>query len=94
MFIYELHRARSLGAIDPRDHVFAFLGHYSARTGIDGTPILEANYTKSTEEIYHEVAIRTLIGVNSLLTLNAIHHRAFKVRHGTNLVFISTHIVV
>lgn len=28
-FVYELHRARHLLAKDPRDHVYAFLGHFS-----------------------------------------------------------------
>jgi hypothetical protein len=72
--VYELHRSRQLNATDARDHVFALLGHFSARTGPQGKPIMEADYTRSRDDIYEEIAWRTLKDASSLFTLNAVQH--------------------
>ncbi|KAL7902402.1 heterokaryon incompatibility domain-containing protein [Trichoderma sp. SZMC 28014] len=75
-FIYELHRAGHVNVTDPRDRVFAMLGHYSIRKGHnDELKELEADYSKSVEEVYADVAKRALIGDNeSLITLAAVQH--------------------
>ncbi|RYP09262.1 hypothetical protein DL764_001389 [Monosporascus ibericus] len=75
-FIYELHRAGHLSVTDPRDRVFAMLGHYSIRKGHNSElKELKANYKKSVEELYTEVAARALVGDNeSLITLGAVQH--------------------
>ncbi|RYP56139.1 hypothetical protein DL771_012084 [Monosporascus sp. 5C6A] len=75
-FIYELHRAGHLNVTDDRDRVFAMLGHYSIRNGHNSElKGLEADYTKSVEEVYTDVAARALIGDNeSLITLGAVQH--------------------
>ncbi|KAM5343075.1 hypothetical protein ACJ41O_014041 [Fusarium nematophilum] len=72
-FIYELHRARHLLAKDPRDHVYAFLGHFSLHTGGTSLAELEPDYNKSIEDIYYDVAARELAGCESLLLLSACH---------------------
>lgn len=74
-FVYELHRARDFEASDPRDHVFALLGHYSARSGTDDRPIIEPDYNNHVDLIYHETAIRTLNKEMHLITLNAVQNR-------------------
>ncbi|KAK0717542.1 hypothetical protein B0T26DRAFT_626590, partial [Lasiosphaeria miniovina] len=77
-FIYELHRARHVQATDPRDRVFAFLGHYS----VTGRELrgLAANYDADTgtlPDVYTNAAARTLVvdGADSgLITLAAVQH--------------------
>ncbi|KAJ3518005.1 hypothetical protein NM208_g14622 [Fusarium decemcellulare] len=72
-FIYELHRARHLLAKDPRDHVYAFLGHFSIHTGSQTLSELEPDYSRSIEDIFYDVAARELSGSESLLLLSACH---------------------
>jgi hypothetical protein len=76
-FIYELNRATTRRATDPRDHVFALLGHYSAPKRPDGQALIKCDYTKSKFEVFHEVAYTTLEFYNSLITLNAVQHKNF-----------------
>lgn len=75
-FFYELHRARHLMASDPRDKVFAMLGHYSIRDSSNRElRELKADYTKTVEEVYIEVAARGLLGhEEALLTLASVQH--------------------
>jgi hypothetical protein len=72
--MYELHRARHLRVTDTRDRVFAMLGHYSVRTGNARLAALQADYEKTTEQVYVDVAIRALTGDSSLITLAAVQH--------------------
>ncbi|KAK2938309.1 Heterokaryon incompatibility [Fusarium oxysporum f. sp. vasinfectum] len=58
-FLYELHRARHLLSKDPRDHVYAFLGHFSIHTGSSSLAELVADYSRSIEDIYYDVALHT-----------------------------------
>ncbi|PKK45416.1 hypothetical protein CI102_11945 [Trichoderma harzianum] len=73
-FAYELHRARHLLAQDPRDHVYAFLGHFSLGKGSEELQSLVVDYSKSIEEVYFDVAVRGLRGANDLVMLAATHH--------------------
>lgn len=75
-FVYELHRARHMLAEDPRDRVFAFLGHFSLRkaTTTPGLRGLVADYSRSVEDVYSDVAIRGLEGADTLIMLSATHH--------------------
>ncbi|KAF4896296.1 Heterokaryon incompatibility protein 6, OR allele [Colletotrichum fructicola] len=75
-FLYELHRSRHLVATDPRDRVFAMLGHYSIRNGPNQKlRELTADYTKTVKEVFADVASRALVGDNSsLLALAAVQH--------------------
>ena len=77
-FIYELHRARHVKATDPRDRVFAFLGHYS----VTGEELrgLRANYDAKTgtlPNVYRDAAVRALAGGGAdsgLIALAAVQH--------------------
>jgi hypothetical protein len=66
-----------LQATDPRDYVFARLGHFSARSALTGLPIMEADYQKSTLEIFHQVALRLLGEASSLEVLNYVQHHIY-----------------
>jgi hypothetical protein len=56
-FIYELHRARGLKFTNDRDHVFAWLGHYSKHwTFRDFVEGLNADYEKSVVRVYIDLA--------------------------------------
>jgi hypothetical protein len=72
--MYELHRARHLKITDPRDRVFAMLGHYSVHMGNTDLEALHADYKKSVREVYVDVAVRALTGDDSLITLAAVQH--------------------
>lgn len=75
-FIYELHRGRHLEVTDPRDRVFAMIGHYSVQYGTDRElQALQADYNKTVEQVYTDVAARALKGDReSLITLAAVQH--------------------
>lgn len=85
-FIYELHRARDHSVTDPRDQVFAFLGHFSLYKGGPRLAATKADYNKSVEEVYTEVARATLLDATkntvdrryhdaALITLAAVQHQ-------------------
>ncbi|KAI0402997.1 heterokaryon incompatibility protein-domain-containing protein [Xylaria palmicola] len=62
-FVYELQRARHLHFSDDRDRVFVFLGHFSARSRHPlgcGPVLITADYTKTIEKTYIDVAVRIL----------------------------------
>ncbi|KAL8387847.1 hypothetical protein RB595_009632 [Gaeumannomyces hyphopodioides] len=62
-FVYELQRARHLRFSDDRDRVFAFLGHFSVRSAHPlgcGPVSITADYTKTVERSYVDVAVRIL----------------------------------
>jgi hypothetical protein len=62
-FIYELHRARHLLSKDPRDQVYAFLGHFSLnRSGSHLLRDLRPDYELSVQQVYFDVAVRALQG--------------------------------
>lgn len=70
-FVYELHRARHLLSKDPRDHVYAFLGHFSIHKGSKALADIEADYSKPLSEVYYDVAARELRGAETLILLSA-----------------------
>ncbi|GJN74097.1 HET domain-containingprotein [Purpureocillium lilacinum] len=73
-FVYELHRARHMLARDPRDHVYAFLGHFSVRKGSWALAGLQADYARPVADVYVDVAVRVLKGATSLILLSANHN--------------------
>lgn len=73
-FIYELHRARHMLAEDPRDHVYAFLGHFSLQIATPALKSLVADYSRSVEDIFCDVAARSLIGASNLLLLSTVRN--------------------
>ncbi|OWP02867.1 hypothetical protein B2J93_3447 [Marssonina coronariae] len=71
-FIYTLDTCRTCGATDPKDKVFARLGHYSAQVLLETVFPFEVDYTKTINEVYTDVAARTLRAYPTLETLNAV----------------------
>lgn len=67
-----LHWARIHISTDPRDYVYALLGHPSAIVG--GDLIIEPRYTVSTEEVYTTLATNTITRTNSLHILAFVDH--------------------
>jgi hypothetical protein len=59
-------------ASDPRDYIYALLGHPSAL--IKGRLIVDPDYTKCPAIIFHEVAIKLIEHTQSLRVLSAVHH--------------------
>jgi hypothetical protein len=57
---------------DPRDRVFAYLGHPSALSGSNKSLLIRPSYAKSTASVYHELAVCVLKNTNSLITLNCV----------------------
>ena len=86
-FIYELHRARHLEVTDPRDRVFAMLGHYSIREGKNAElKTLKADYNKTLEQVYIDLAVRALRGDHeTLITLAAIQHESLPSNEGFSI---------
>lgn len=70
-FIYELHGARHLRAKDPRDHIYAFLGHFAIHAAGQTLQKIKADYSKSVEDVYYEVAAGELSETRSLILLNS-----------------------
>lgn len=79
-FTLVLHRARSKRATDPRDHVFALLGHFSAPMRAPGIPLLTADYNKSELQVFHEVAVRMIKSAKDLELLQAVQHDCYDLR--------------
>jgi hypothetical protein len=89
-FVYELQRARHLQFSDDRDRVFAFLGHYSVRSlhPLGCGPIsIMADYTKTVEQTYIDVAVRILRAnpAAACIVLAAVQHprHSLPSHHGT-----------
>ena len=71
-FLEMLEVTRNKKASDPRDYVYALLGHPSA--SISGVRIVEPDYNKSAEELCFEVTMKILEQSKSLRVLSAVHH--------------------
>jgi len=53
-----LDTGRRFGTTKPHDHIYAFLGHPSARANDGSVGILEADYTLNIEDVYRQLAKR------------------------------------
>ncbi|KAK0101813.1 hypothetical protein ONS95_006963 [Cadophora gregata] len=73
-FVNKLNFSRTKASTDPRDRIFANLGHFSATVLLESPPAFEADYTRDMVGLYIDVAIRTLKGYPTLELLNAVHH--------------------
>ena len=73
-FVSELDYSRRKRASDPRDRIYAILGHFSAAVLLGSLPPFEADYTLRIVDLYTDVAIRTLQGYPTLELLNAVQH--------------------
>jgi hypothetical protein len=75
-FVTVLSAARVLEATDGRDHIYAFLGSPYAQSP-SGKPLVEVDYTKSTEEVHMDTACAMLQHPgNGPWTLSAVKHRS------------------
>jgi hypothetical protein len=72
-FLDMLEVTRWQRASDPRDYVFALLGHPSARVG--GNLLIEPNYQKPHMEVFQELAIILLQQSRDLRLFSAVRHR-------------------
>lgn len=72
--VYELDQSRRKRASDPRDRIYAKLGHFSAAVLLESLPPFQADYTLDIVKLYTDVAIRTLQGYQTLELLNAVQH--------------------
>ena len=73
-FIYVLDKVRKHSSSDPRDKVFALLGHPSAKRKSGNGTILQADYGKTTAEVYQELAVELMRDHGSLYPLSAVVH--------------------
>lgn len=69
-----LHGSRQLGATDPRDHVFAFLGHRSASNTLSGDLIVTPDYTVDVTKVYSDFAINWLEWTQDVNILSFVQH--------------------
>ncbi|KAI2470217.1 hypothetical protein F4781DRAFT_186590 [Annulohypoxylon bovei var. microspora] len=91
-FLQVLVDASNCKASDPRDHVYAFLGHPAARRqnayendqsmnypdifNDTSHTFITPNYTKTAEEVYIEVAKKLMVQHDDLRMLGAVSHSA------------------
>ena len=66
--------ARRHECMDPRDHVYAFLGHPLARLEGDGGTIIKPDYAKGFRDVYLELAIQLLKQEKPLHLLSTTEH--------------------
>jgi hypothetical protein len=77
--VYELQRSRHLQFSDNRDRIFAFLGHFSVQSTHPlscGPMSINANYTKTVERTYIDVAmqiVRTQPSAACIMLASAQH---------------------
>jgi hypothetical protein len=70
-----LYTGRRFGTTKPHDHIYAFLGHPSAKAKDGSIGILEADYTLNIEDMYRQLAERLYERDRRLDFLcNVIHH--------------------
>jgi hypothetical protein len=71
-FLEMLEVTRAQKSSDPRDYIYALLGHPSAI--ICDMPIVEPDYNKTAQELFFEVTMKILQQTRSLRILSAVHH--------------------
>jgi len=71
-----LHSARYLQATDPRDHVYAFLGHPSATHAVSKELLLIPDYTAKALDVYLDFAVRWSEWANDLSILSYVQHES------------------
>jgi Heterokaryon incompatibility protein (HET) len=73
-FIYILDKAREQNSSDPRDKVFALLGHPSAKRKSGNGTIVQADYSKAAAKVYQELAVELMRDHGNLYPLSAVVH--------------------
>jgi hypothetical protein len=72
-FLNILNTGRDYEATDPRDNVFAFLGHPAARVS-EGAALIDADYTHDVDITYQKVAIAIVAQEKSPAILSYVWH--------------------
>jgi hypothetical protein len=73
-FLDLIDNARWLARMDPRDHVYAFLGHCLAQMQDDGETIAKPDYSKHVSVTYLELAVKLLTQDKGLRLLSTVEH--------------------
>jgi Heterokaryon incompatibility protein (HET) len=73
-FLDVLHNSRQLAASEPRDHVYAFLGHHAASHTLTGDLIVTPDYTVDVAQVYSDFAIHWLEWTQDLNILSFVQH--------------------
>jgi Heterokaryon incompatibility protein (HET) len=73
-FLDLLNHARWLACMDPRDHVYAFLGHPLAQREHDNGAIVNPNYSKHFEITYLELALQLIKQGHGFRLLCTVEH--------------------
>ena len=81
-FLNVLLTGSSMEAADPRDRVYAFLGHATAKAKGANKTLVEADYEISKEQLYTDLTIRLLTESKSLTALSAARHSERTVSDG------------
>jgi hypothetical protein len=68
----KLYAARGHSATDPRDHVYAFLGHPANLS--DGRALLRVEYTRTIPEVFRDTTIKFLRSMGNLDVLSYVTH--------------------
>jgi hypothetical protein len=69
-----LHSSWQLAASEPRDHVYAFLGHHSASHTLTGDLIATPDYMANLARVYSDFAICWLEWTQDLNILSFVQH--------------------
>jgi hypothetical protein len=72
-FLDVLTTGRYFDSTDPRDKIYAFLGHPGA-TASNGRPILSVDYNKRIEDVYFDVACGLIGGAEAPFVLSCVTH--------------------
>ncbi|EON62965.1 hypothetical protein W97_02191 [Coniosporium apollinis CBS 100218] len=80
-FVDVLYTACGSLASDPRDYIYAFLAHPTAKS--EAGTIVPADYTLSTQQLYELLAIRHIEQRQDLHILSFIQHAADTIQDGT-----------
>lgn len=73
-FIYILDQAREQNSSNPRDKVFALLGHPLAKRKSGNGTIVQADYSKTIAKVYQELAVELMRDHGNLHPLSAVVH--------------------
>jgi hypothetical protein len=69
-----LGHARGLLCKDPKDHIYAFLGHPLAQLEDGSGPVIQPDYEKDTRVLYLETATFLLQSASDLRVLSSVEH--------------------
>ena len=72
-FLDLLNHARRLSCRDPRDHIYAYLGHPLARSEDGRGLIVDPDYSKDPMDVWYELAVQ-LVKRHGLRSISPVEH--------------------